>query len=703
MSRFSWLTKSTIWVAAGLIIGAGAGAGIGFLIVNLNEQNENFSYGPAQSDVVVGGDVDINIKEYDSGVRERQSIFGNMSETISVDGRTENVVNLGLDTLKYKIKHRLGYGPEIALLKNIVISPNGAWDEANGVFLGATNQIFINSTNIINSLEQIRRNIGGFGEVQAEIEFVAEYVFQIIAHEYNHHMAYTYLNSRFNPTTGSSFTGFTSQPTYVDVKGEKDNLEEAWDTDFYSVFTNTLNYDNSDVAKNQKFLDAYKVSYKQYYDGGREVEPISKHYTAGDIFKYANDNNVKNISRGLDVWNDKKLYAFYKDDQPAILYTQTDLAYQYSLAELYARKVQQLVMPTSLDYKATVDANGTIENYPLPYFRNVDPMNPTSNSPKMYGYDQLIWSDSIGQVRKGNWSPFLLDTKNYADDIYSVPFTSDYLYEGYRYKGSRNQSSGPWIYDDTNALKIYNAILNEMGYSGKNVKNNAGVSDLTKQADISEIWWNNPSEARTHGTFIPPKETDSFKMGGYVDKKYTKIGYFNSNGDYVPYDISVSNFTFGYKQEGLNGRKTMNNNGSKDSYFWTLKDFQNINNFKGKALAFGIDKNSYASELNGKIGTFTNEQTALTGQLATETDLAKLQEIQAKLDEVNIKLDDLKTELKAVQAITSKYMTVPVTSYNTEATTWLSLNSSNPKSGINSHMAYPTYDPKTYEVVLEVE
>lgn len=749
MSRFSGLTKSAIWVAAGLIIGAGAGAGIGFLIVSLNEQNANYSYGKPQSDLLRNTSLPIDIKEHETGDAERQSIFGNfidrsnvketqkgVYETASSNETDINVVDLGLKVLSYKLQHRLGFGPEVSILKNITISPEGAWDEANGVFLGSSNQIFINSSNIISMFRQVKSMLGSFNSKEEEIEYIAEFVFQIIAHEYNHHMAYIYLNSRSNELK-TQHQMFNKPATYVDVKGSVPNLKEAWDTDFYNSFVKALNYDDNDLVKSNAYLHSYANgdfnqsykdvgvgkgnfkkegdSYIQVEDGkGSYVknEPISKYFTAADIFKYANNNNVKNISHGSTVWDDNKVYSFYKYDQPATYYTQEELAYHYSLAELYARKVQQMTMPTSIDYSDTLDENGkVVETYPLPKFRNLKIFPqwlPSSSDPKvgrivsrfykevdknnvpiwrdnngrplfsfqMIGYDQLIWSSS----GRGSYSPFLLDTKNYADDIYSIPFTSDYLYE--------QEASGS--YNSANAYAIYDAILQEMGYSGENVKNNFGATDKTMQSDISEVWWENKGEADKKGNVIVAEETNQFKMGGYINNPdYQYVGYMDSNNNFVKYDISVNAFTYAVKKEGLNDARDASYNDQKDRYFWTLNDYQNINNFKDKPLFFGIDKSTLISKLESEL-------IALEGRIANEKDPDIKTQLEEKRAAKTKKINDIK-------ATTNEILAYPMTSYNSEATTWLSLDSVSPRSGINTHIAYPTYDSKTLSVILEVE
>lgn len=83
------------------------------------------------------------------------------------------------------------------------------------MYFGGSNEIIINSTNIIDALNRAEQSLGDFSPEQ-EIEFVSEYVFQIIAHEYNHHIAYSYLNSRFADASQNQY--FQSNPQSVDVK-----------------------------------------------------------------------------------------------------------------------------------------------------------------------------------------------------------------------------------------------------------------------------------------------------------------------------------------------------------------------------------------------------------------------------------------------------------------------------------------------------
>ncbi len=652
-------TRGATWVAAGLLVGAGIGTGVGFLVVNLNDKYENknqFGEAISSQDILMNDGAKLNLSEYDSKDTKRESIFGNRTDKIIIDGKETNAVELGTKTLSYKIKTRLGYGPEIAQLKGIRITGEGSWTEANGVYFGGTNEIFINSMNIIEGLNKAQQSIGNFTQ-QQEIEYVAEYVFQIIAHEYNHHMAYTYLNSRFTEAVPSLF-GET--PVYVDVKGESAGQQEAWDKDFYDTFVKTLNYDSSDpIEENAFLLSMANIPAKQI--GNDTYNPISKDFTAADIFRYANDKNVTTIHHGSTTWKNNLKYGFFKYDNPAAEFTPKMLSYQYSLAELYARKVQQLTMPIQLNFKDIQKADGTVIEYPLPDYRNLElkASDIINNQPwdgsegKLFGVDQLVWGFVSGTGYRGLYSPFILDTKNYADAWNSEPFASDYLYNAN---------------NNTKAYAIYDAILQEMGYSGENVKDGNNQAVASEQADISKIWWKNDSIVQTDGTMLYPLATRDFNMGGYVNDKYSSIGYKDDTGKYVKLsDIILSTFTFGAKEKLISSSRDAAHIANDDKYFWTMNGYGNFDTFKGKDLFFSRDKT--ADEIKQELIALNNGETDSSKWTITDVD--------------------------------EKTIDAPVSSYNSEANTWLSLDSLVQRSGINFKIGYPTYDSNTFGIRLE--
>lgn len=630
--------KSFIWVSVGLLAGAGIGTGVGFLVMDFHDKYDGAQQSPILNTIQSDKSIPFSISERDSNDKEYQSIFSpsviDVSDVKKPDGSFYTNSQLGLEVLKNKIKNRLGFGPEAALLKSIEISGDGNWTDSNAVYFGATNQIYVKSQNIIKGVKKYKQN-NPFASNQQIIEYAAEFVFQVVAHEYNHHLAEVYLNSRFNDKTY-----FASAPQVV--KDKQSNIDENWDIDFYNTFTKALNYDGSRLEASVGHIPDFTSR-----ADGTTYKSLANYYTAKQLFDLGNNENY-NLLPGFFG----KYSMFGQKGIPnQVFTTQDNLKYYYSLAELFARKMMQATMTTQ-------------PGFPKDYLLN---RLVGANETSFYGADQ--WVD-------GEYSPLRNDLMMYADGKSSEAFFSDYIY---------NKT------DNTNANKIFDSLISEMGYKGPNVKTINGST--SEQSDISAIWWENKSIIKpSDGTTYLPTETSNFRMGGYINNsRLNVIGYLDQNGKFIKLaNISTSEFDLGVKSTIYSGEKNIP---TGDKYTWYLDGYYDIRNFVGKDLVFAVERNDDGIKIAQKSAdTIANKRTA-GGRIASNDPLWS-----------NIQSSSAFIKFPTRTAIEKYVEITPLVSFNSEATTWLAKTSQGQdKTGINKNVARPVENTNKHSVTLEVK
>ena len=213
----------------------------------------------------------------------------------------------GVRDLATKIDNELGYGPEIMGINNINLVENGfISDDNNGVFIEATKQIFINTSNL-------RKRVGTDKPLDARVEAA----YQIIFHEYLHFLT-------------SSYVKKTKQVDHpADLYSGQNRQRTSWDNYFVTHFKNLLGY--NDISK----YTTTEIDYK-----GTKYHPISSQYSTKQLFDIANGK----ASPHFTLKNNSFFGGRYNYVVPSPISKANQLGYLYSIDELYVRKYQQMEM-----------------------------------------------------------------------------------------------------------------------------------------------------------------------------------------------------------------------------------------------------------------------------------------------------------------------------------------------------------------------
>ncbi|WKX02579.1 MYPU_1760 family metalloprotease [Candidatus Mycoplasma mahonii] len=455
----------------------------------------------------------------------------------------------GLEKLKEKIIKKLTYGPEIFLLKSISIGDeNFINEDNNGSYIPFTNEIFINTKNLIKEYFPTNSE----NDTEALTDAKVELVYQIIFHEYYHHIANSYLNNEPLGTTASS------SDIYSD-KTNDDNLELSrvatpWNKDFLDTFKKNLYYDrNKDISNNNfdKLEEPIRWNDKVY-------KSLGSIYNSKNIFDIANGRRTPNFSKlGHHPGFDGYVSAV---GEPSFLIpvTNKSLIYTNSMSELFVRKYQQLIEPY----------------YYNKYFPNIGIPGVVRTEGKKLLTSELLYNRSSYESlsERKHIYPFSHEVivQRYLDD---GPFEPN---------GEKNERS----------IKLYENLDKHFGHSSGD--------------DISFIWSKNDSKLlNTDQIYISVDDmNEKIKFGGYINeaesKKYKYIGYWNNGGVFISIPIDIHDFTYKSK-ETLTATEYEPLNIEMENKFYILDNWVIVDDIQNKTLFFSQTRNGKLA--NGENAT----------------------------------------------------------------------------------------------------
>lgn len=543
-----------------------------------------------------------------------------------------------IDYLIDKLEKRLGPGPEISMVKGIYFSRLNWGDKENGAYSPNTNQIFINTTNIIKTF----KNLGAIkyneftDQVSIMVDFetfaraVAEYVFQIVYHEFGHHRASIYLNDDYRGNNADQTKVFEKLSERKD-DGSIETMR-SWDPNFLNKFKETLHYNDSTPVDGNYEAEKYE------YKSGQIVAPLNHMINLKDLWDLSNDKSIRNSllnrlpdpsydvvqeaadKKGYLVWpmGDQKLtitdtgqkYSSV-DNQVSLLRNGrlvltekspiSNLLYMYNQDELFTRKFMQATMRLDDD----VDSE--------------------------YGYIPLTQGSSWKESTSFVIPAFLEDYMQYQDNLTQKikgltykPFYDDYLFDASVDK--KGQSVIPL--GTQNADKIYDAYLEA-----------SGVGD-----DLSVIYYKNDGWAQIESQVIKfgdesnpnktqqaPTATNEIKFGGYlheddINNPQTKyVGYYENNDKkkrFIPIPIYVNEFEL--KVKSSLGDKVGKDNNTQTNAYWVTKDYVNAKNeLIGKILYFAQEDDKGNIIVGNPLKTFREEASTDVDVYDKNTDFQK--------------------------------------------------------------------------------
>ena len=451
----------------------------------------------------------------------------------------------GIDLIKQKIEKELGFGPEVVGLNSINFTNyNHVSDTDNGAYYSSTKQIFINTSNIAKIVPY-----DGTTEDKVEIAF------QILFHEYGHHIADSYFKKMG--------TGTEAADIYFDSR--RGRTKEGWNPEFVRRFKEDLGYDRGHVSSNSNIYNSNGTISK--------YKMLSGTYGLKELFDISNAKAQPGYTKDLSnvVWTSS--HPVIKISDNSVVQTK-NLKYMFDLDELFTRKYQQ--MRYDLNYGSRL----------TPPPRSAPPSNPNKD---MY----VGWMNKNGWVRKGVGgssiaSPFLSDTLKYQNEISS---NSSRYYEDapYRINPKTHQPI---------AKDLFNIYINGFGQN-----TGSDIAFITNKNDYRLI-------SSTHYSKMDGAESanDKIKFGGYITQaeaaKYKFVGYM-SNNRFVSLPITAQKFNVGYKSNSLIGQ--VDTYPAGDNYFYTTNNWYDEALLDGKQLFFsedsiGSNKQAMSSVKSGSYG-----------------------------------------------------------------------------------------------------
>ena len=324
-----WLSNATMLTTA-LIFGSGIIAGAFFLLKS-NQYNDEKSFIKYNTITDNHPTIDVRLEEVNVNFEDETS-----KKNVYFLGKS------GLHELSILIKNNLNYGPELFGLKRIIVGNENFVDKKiNGLYIPATQEIHINTRNFINRGFDVTKTPTNVQEQKLR----ARLLFEIIYHEYGHYLADTYLNSVpiANPLSSSSH--------HSDIYNSTTHEKENWDYDFTSKFEEILHYTKNGkinmqpyYSKSTPFIKRQQRQKQTPIQYTSKYTSIGKDYSAGKLFDLTNGHETIKY----DGINNKKYvfssnYPIYELTKSAIIDSEK-MKYIYSLAEVFTRKYQQLMM-----------------------------------------------------------------------------------------------------------------------------------------------------------------------------------------------------------------------------------------------------------------------------------------------------------------------------------------------------------------------
>lgn len=520
----NFTSKLTIGVAA---LAGGVGAGVGVFIAMRGDDQPSYSKQLSVAGKVLG----VDIETYQSTKSGQYYI------------KPEEI-----GALYHLIEKDLSFGPEFAALNKIHIgNENGIQDENNGVYLPSTKEIFINTNNLAETVPYT-----------ASLDARAANVFDILFHEYNHHMASMYLinNSSTSPVVGNY---------YSDVGGKREKTN--WNKYFVDRFKKALHYD----VDTPTYTGPSTARIKNPKTGLAEDWLLIPHYmNAKDIFEFANGSTGGNLpipnKNGLNMMISNDHPSFYPGEST----TPEKINYKFSLDELFARKYQ-LANQAFRRYSDGVHGDGWI---PLP------PPDEKYASPS-------IWLSDIHSFQNGA----TYNSKRYSHDQFRYLHDAPFDIYG-------NLYADPTI----GAQGMHDAMIDFMGQ--------------TTGDDISFITNKPYSIDRGSHSQVTGGDPDKIKFGGWIrsnsdpNLNYKYVGYID-NGTFKAIPITLSNQHYKTKTNLMNQPENsssyISNDPSLEDMFYVTSNWVDAPSIKGKQLFFstksdGSDKVPMTSVRTGTHG-----------------------------------------------------------------------------------------------------
>ncbi len=471
----------------------------------------------------------------DNGPIIREASFGIKGQP----GSDEYLLGqVGIEKLKVKIENELSFGPEIFSLKSITIGDtNKISKDNNGEYSPVSNEISLGRSFVTSAFSYDKL------DPTENLDLKVQMIFDVLFHEYYHHVANSYLN---NIPSGHAFADETI--FLEDAYGTR--VENVWDKDFLESFKSNLHYDET-------YIDPLVVDDSIIAaSGGKMFKSIGNVYKAQDMFRIANGKDTPSWGAvekhvGFDGYSQA-----YKNSN-LILTKPVDtssLGYYYSLSELFARKYQQL------NHLA------------------VDPTGDTAMQNGI-GYSHSGW---IGNESKQAFaSQFSVDRFAYE----SVYEASSHKIRSYRY-----MSDAPFDINGlgtTESKNLYDLLDRHFGHE-------AG-------SDLSYIWGENNSKMVSVGKAeLDYSNMDTnIKFGGYVkDDSQKFVGFWNdTKTKFTSYEISTFDYSMRAKQNILDWNyldldKTLENK------FYTTNDWVDTSVIQDKELYFSTSSSGFEADMS---------------------------------------------------------------------------------------------------------
>ena len=546
-----------------LFIGGSAGAGVVIaLAINGNFDN-------------------VDMPAPDNSVADQK--YGFKVNTYKDKSGQAYINKFGLDELVKKIDKELGHGPEIYGLNTIHIGASQyVDDDYNGVYYTSLETIVINTV-------PLAQKIG----YDAPTELKVEMIWQVLFHEYGHHIAASYLETTISENESANIYG-----KFLDTR---ENLH--WNKDFVTRFKHLLGYDSNTLPWQHPNIIYHEKKYKY-------LQTIIR---SNGLFEISNgkkvpDYNWLNSYPGIDV-----IYqGFNAQFVPQAIQAST-LNYLFTMDELYTRKYQQLRMPfhhyiNKKDSKYAIQTNGWIrktsengvdEDYFLTPFlydatRYQDGIHPGMISPKEINHDIANKSRANKNIdhNSDESNPLIKKVVSNFRFFNDTPFNTNGTPKQINLNGKST----------TTTDELYKLMLDHMGQ--------------TNGSDISYITIKNDSKIYKTTSYIVGGDVNKMKFGGFVKGTTDKyVGWQNKDGSFTWKSIKLEKFNYNSKHDFLSDQQIITPqtiNPNSDDYFYITNDWIDKGDIVNKTLYFASDQNglnkhkltSIKNRINGRTQTW---------------------------------------------------------------------------------------------------
>lgn len=481
------------------------------------------------------------------------------------------------------------FGPEIFSLKKIWISKVELTStNENGIYIPNTHEIGLNGGNSArdlyntnwktynadgstwttynNLIKQLYGSVEG-GELDTiyrganSYKYRAEVMFQVLMHEYGHHLASSYFSSPFETDITKTYENYDEVEATNKTPSEIDGMKNRWNANFLNEFESAFRYNQS----TKPLIDSR-------YTGlvTNDTISVGKIYSSDQLFKLSNhDQNHKYYEFGKYV-DDKGQIQTYK----GLAFTTnvgfnkiplSETKYNYSRIQLDSNKLLKYFYSSEEEFtRKQMQASLVPEETTFNAFvRN------KINS-DLFMDEEMYETLYAGVEDKNTIVP-------------NIQFGSGPI------RSSQYMNDNPFITNiqtnKTPAEELATSMNNYMGHAeGDNIsyvwnKNGYEVIESGKMGDINQT-------AKT--------DRNMFRFGGYIDSD--KYKYITFDGIDEKFPITISRFELGYKDNIFASSK--HDLASSNQFFYA------VNNYLDKSQV--VDRRVYFEDADGNKTPLTS-------------------------------------------------------------------------------------------------